>query len=139
MHTHAGVPLPLAAQGLDQLHGGSRSFAVQVILRAASIELGPLGVDNFEIARRPAVEAFLGEFRHFSRGLDGLTRLLKKATGLSPNQFIREIRLQQACRLLETKQYPTVLEVVYAVGFENASHFARRYAERFGKKPSEYL
>ena len=68
-----------------------------------------------------------------------LTRLLKKATGLNPSQFIREIRLQQARRLLEAKQYPTVLEVVYAIGFEKASHFTKLFSERFGKKPSEYL
>ncbi|MEM9686634.1 MAG: ATP-binding protein, partial [Bacteroidota bacterium] len=71
--------------------------------------------------------------------LSTLKRFLKKATGLTPGQFIREIRLQQARKLLETRQYPTVLEVVHAVGFENASYFTRLFSERFGKKPSAYL
>ncbi|MEM9686217.1 MAG: response regulator [Bacteroidota bacterium] len=71
--------------------------------------------------------------------LNSLRRFLKKTTGLSPGQFIREIRLQQARRLLEARQYPTVLEVTYAVGFEKATYFSKLFAERFGKKPSEYL
>lgn len=79
----------------------------------------------------------LARFHNMSSS--SLNRLLKKASGLSPGQFIREIRLQQASKLLEARQYPTVLEVVYAVGFEKASYFAKRFTERFGKNPSEYL
>ncbi len=71
--------------------------------------------------------------------LSSLRRLLKRSTGLSPGQFIREIRLQQARRFLEAKQYPGVAEVMYAVGFEKASYFTRLFSERFGKNPSEYL
>ncbi|MEM9685336.1 MAG: ATP-binding protein, partial [Bacteroidota bacterium] len=71
--------------------------------------------------------------------LSSLRRFLKKATGLSPGQFIREIRLQQARRLLEATQYSSVAEVMYAVGFEKASYFTRLFTERFGKNPSEYL
>lgn len=74
-----------------------------------------------------------------SMSVSTLKRALKKATGMSPGKFIREIRLQEALTLLETKQYPTVMEVAYAVGYENASHFTKLYQERFGKKPSEYL
>lgn len=64
-------------------------------------------------------------------------RVLKKLTGLSCLQFIREIRLQKAYRLLESRKYATIAEVVNAVGFENSSYFTRLFAERFGKKPSE--
>ena len=71
--------------------------------------------------------------------LSSLRRFLKKTTGLSPGQFIREIRLQRALKLFEAKQYSTVVEVAYTVGFENASHFTKLFLERFGKRPSEYL
>ncbi|MCE7991269.1 MAG: response regulator [Roseivirga sp.] len=66
-------------------------------------------------------------------------RVLKKITGLSCLQFIREIRLQRAYRLLESHKYQTIAEVAYAVGFENPSYFTRIFSERFGKKPSEML
>ncbi|MGD8781185.1 MAG: tetratricopeptide repeat protein [Ignavibacteria bacterium] len=66
-----------------------------------------------------------------------LERLLKKITGLSPNAFIREIRLNKAYKMLEKRQFQTVLEVCYNVGFENPSYFSKKFAERFGKRPSE--
>ena len=68
-----------------------------------------------------------------------LHRLLKKTTGLTPGQFIREIRLQKALELLELKKYNTVAEVVYAVGFENQSYFGKLFKKRFGKSIRDYL
>ncbi len=66
-----------------------------------------------------------------------LARLLKAATGLSPVQFLLEIRLQRAYQLLKSRRYRTVSEVRYAVGIESASYFSRKFTERFGVKPSE--
>lgn len=66
-------------------------------------------------------------------------RVLKKMTGLSCIQFIREVRMQKAYQLLQTRKYATIAEVSYAVGFENASYFTRIFTNRFGKKPSEML
>lgn len=68
-----------------------------------------------------------------------LTRILKKECGLTPGKFIRHIRLRQALIYLEQKQYSTVQQVAYAIGFENPSKFANAFEKRFGKKPSEYL
>ena len=68
-----------------------------------------------------------------------LTRTLKKITGLTPLKFIREIKLIRAMELLRSKEYHTVAEVCYAVGFEKPGYFTRIFTERFGKKPSEYL
>lgn len=66
-------------------------------------------------------------------------RVLKKLTGLSSLLFVREIRLLHAYRLLEKRNYRTIAEVAYAVGFENSSYFTRKFTDRFGKKPSELL
>lgn len=68
-----------------------------------------------------------------------LRRKLTKATGLTPLQFIQEIRLQRARTLLERKVYPTLNEVAGAVGFERTSHFSMLFDRRFGKKPADYL
>ena len=81
--------------------------------------------------------SMLAESQHTTER--SLNRFLQKATGLSPGKFIREIKLQHARRLLEARQYPTVQEVAYAIGFEKVSHFITLFSERFGKKPSEYL
>lgn len=66
-------------------------------------------------------------------------RVLKRMTGLSCLQFIREVRLQRAYQLLQSRKYATISEVSYAVGFENASYFTKIFANRFGKRPSEML
>lgn len=68
-----------------------------------------------------------------------LHRKTKALTGLTPLQFMREIRLQHAYRLLERKAFGTVAEVCYAVGFENPSYFARLFAKRFGQAPSKII
>ncbi|TRX49050.1 response regulator [Fulvivirga sp. M361] len=76
---------------------------------------------------------------HAAMSESSLNRFLKKITGLTPGQFIRDIRLQEAIFLLESQKYKTISEVVYAVGFEDASSFTRLFKKRFGKNPSTYL
>ena len=68
-----------------------------------------------------------------------LNRRIKKLTGLTPNKYIREIKLQKARALLETHTYNTVAEICYAVGFSKLKYFSQLYKERFGKLPSAYL
>lgn len=67
-----------------------------------------------------------------------LQRQLKKLTGLTPNQYLQEVRLEEARKLLENKEFVTVNKVAYAVGFSDAKNFSRRFKQRFGKLPSAY-
>ncbi|MBN8683991.1 MAG: response regulator [Chitinophagales bacterium] len=64
-------------------------------------------------------------------------RKIKALTNLSPNEFIRSIRLQQAAQLLKTRRF-TVAEVTYRVGFQDLKYFRERFREQFGVSPSEY-
>lgn len=65
-----------------------------------------------------------------------LHRAIKRSTGFSPGQFIREIRLTRALTLLERKEFATIAEVVQEVGFENNAHFSTLFKKRYGKSPS---
>ncbi len=47
-----------------------------------------------------------------------LQRRIKKITGLTPNKYFREIRLQSARNLLESSEVRTISETAYAVGFD---------------------
>jgi signal transduction histidine kinase/DNA-binding response OmpR family regulator len=68
-----------------------------------------------------------------------LSRIIQKMTGLTPVEFIREIRLLKAYQMLEQRQYLTISEVRFEVGFENASYFTKVFTKRFGVKPSEVV
>ncbi|MEM6319330.1 MAG: helix-turn-helix domain-containing protein [Bacteroidota bacterium] len=68
-----------------------------------------------------------------------LFRRLKVIVGLSPNQYIREIRLLSALELLETGQVDTVKEAALTVGLKDIAHFSRQFKERFGQLPSTFL
>jgi AraC-like DNA-binding protein len=60
-------------------------------------------------------------------------RHFKAATAMSPLQYQKCIRLQQARAMLATKQDAS--RVAYAVGYESASQFTREYARQFGLPP----
>ncbi len=79
----------------------------------------------------------LAEAIHYSTKQMG--RLIKKHTGLSSVQFILEVRLQKARTLLAQRQCATVLEAQFAVGIRSTSYFTRKFTERFGKNPKDYL
>lgn len=67
----------------------------------------------------------------------GLFTKLKAITGMTPNDYIRLIRLQKAAELLETTNM-RVNEVCWQVGFSSRSHFAKCFQTQFGVSPSEY-
>ena len=62
---------------------------------------------------------------------------LKSLTGLSPVEFIREMRIKRAAQLLEQKQY-NITEVTYMVGMNDSRYFAKCFKATYGMTPSEY-
>ena len=67
-----------------------------------------------------------------------LYRRLGELAGLTPAAWRRELRLHQARQRLEAGSFGSVGAVADAVGFASAKHFSILYAERFGRRPSEY-
>lgn len=66
-----------------------------------------------------------------------LSRIIKNYTGLTPVNFILELKLQRAYYLIKERRYSTISEVRYDVGIESASYFSKKFTERFGVRPSE--
>jgi signal transduction histidine kinase/DNA-binding response OmpR family regulator/ligand-binding sensor domain-containing protein len=66
-------------------------------------------------------------------------RKIKLKTGLTPSQYIRWIKLEQARQYLEKRKFETVAEVSYKVGFSNPQYFSKLYMEQYGKRPISYL
>lgn len=66
-----------------------------------------------------------------------LHRKLKELTNQSPRDFLRNMRLQQASKLLSQNDIP-VSEVAYMTGFKSANHFSIVFKELYGVSPSAY-
>lgn len=66
-----------------------------------------------------------------------LYKRLTAVSGLTPSEFIRQIRLRHAEQLL-LKSGMTVAEVAYKVGFSNPRYFSKYFREMYGTIPSEY-
>jgi signal transduction histidine kinase/ligand-binding sensor domain-containing protein/DNA-binding response OmpR family regulator len=67
-----------------------------------------------------------------------LHRKMKALTNQTTRDFIRNVRLQQAARLLSCKQL-NISEVAYATGFSTLSSFSAAFKECYGVSPSEYM
>ena len=65
-------------------------------------------------------------------------RKLKAITGQTPNDLIRNVRLERAASLLD-QHAGNVADVAYMVGFNNLSYFAKCFKDKFQQSPSEYL
>lgn len=68
-----------------------------------------------------------------------LNRILKKQLGLSPVQYILEIRLAVAHNMIIKKQKASISEVRAEVGISSTSYFNQKFEERYGIKPKKLL
>ncbi|PLX00035.1 MAG: hybrid sensor histidine kinase/response regulator, partial [Marinilabiliales bacterium] len=66
-----------------------------------------------------------------------LHRKLTGLTGQSTSEFIRNIRLNKAAKLLASNS-GTVTEIAFQVGFNNLSWFTRCFKEQYGMSPTEF-
>jgi signal transduction histidine kinase/DNA-binding response OmpR family regulator len=81
--------------------------------------------------QRLADSMFLSE-RQFRRKLTELT-------GLSPVEFIRQVRLLQAKALIESKAFDSIAETSAAVGFNNPAYFSRLFKKIYGQSPGDLI
>lgn len=66
-----------------------------------------------------------------------LYRKFESITGLTPNDFIRSIRLKRAAQLLLDTSY-TISEISDMVGFNSIKYFNKYFKEQFGSTPTQY-
>ncbi|WP_117149380.1 MULTISPECIES: AraC family transcriptional regulator [Paraliobacillus] len=62
----------------------------------------------------------------------------KEVTGMSPIQYQKQLRLQEARRLLFIGEL-NAAEASFHVGYESPSHFSREYTRKFGLPPMQDL
>jgi DNA-binding response OmpR family regulator len=129
-------------EGRKRLHDHYRrsltSFAPSTPIEAESVDA------LFLKKVREAVEANLDD-ENFSvvelgnqvgMSRSQLHRKLSALTGYSPNEVIRNMRLERAKQLLE-KKAGNASEIAYMTGFNSPAYFAKCFKDYFGVTPSE--
>lgn len=66
-----------------------------------------------------------------------LLRKLKGLTGLSPTDFVKDLRLKKAADMIRQRS-DTISQIGYAVGFNDQSYFSKCFKKQFGVSPKEY-
>jgi AraC-like DNA-binding protein len=69
-------------------------------------------------------------------GVSSLHRHFKEVAAMSPIQFQKQLRLQEARRLLLSESTDAT-DVAFQVGYESPSQFSREYSRMFGLPPIE--
>jgi len=67
-----------------------------------------------------------------------LYRKIKSMTGMTPLDFVRNIKMKRACMMLLSRTQ-NISEIAYAVGFSTPKYFSKCFKDEFGITPSEYL
>lgn len=65
-------------------------------------------------------------------------RCFKRATGLSPIEYLMKYRITEATRHMHRKTHESISEIAGAVGFNNISYFNKIFKKYIGCTPTEY-
>ena len=77
----------------------------------------------------------LAALLHMSRSV--LFKKMKAMTGMSPNEYIKSVRMEYAAQLIRRGEY-TITEITYMVGINDPHYFSNCFKRQFGLSPTEY-
>jgi len=66
-----------------------------------------------------------------------LRRLFRQETGVSLSQYGKQLRMTEACRLLQTTLL-SVKQIAAKAGAGDVSHFVRNFEKTYGMSPTRY-
>ncbi|TLX72787.1 response regulator [Labilibacter sediminis] len=67
-----------------------------------------------------------------------LYRKIKALTDLSPQQFVMNIKLKEAARIMK-EENKNISETAFMVGFSDPKYFSQTFKKHFGMTPTQYL
>jgi len=76
--------------------------------------------------------------RELGMSVSGLHHRFKAVTAMSPLQFQKQLRLQEARRLMLSEGLDAAV-AAHHVGYQDASHFSREYKSLFGVPPMRHV
>lgn len=66
------------------------------------------------------------------------SRLFKEKTGLSPQQYLNDVRLEAACKLLLSSPSLSNEEIAQLCGYANANYFAKVFRKKKHLSPKKW-
>lgn len=68
-----------------------------------------------------------------------MCKYFKKSTRKTYMEFLKEVRIDYACKKIIRGEHGSIAEVAYAVGFKSAITFNRAFKNKTGRTPTDYL
>jgi len=135
----------LADKAVAPLHAAELGTLVARLFAVAGFENGPR--DSALAARIVEVREWVSDHCADKLGLDGLAarfswdkyqliRQFRKYTGVTPNAYLKIVRVERARRLL--RQQVPVVEAALEAGFYDQAHFHHAFLEYTGMRPATY-
>ncbi|MBR1786087.1 MAG: AraC family transcriptional regulator [Paludibacteraceae bacterium] len=109
----------------EALSEGEQQFLTKVI-ELANRQMSEGKVDADAVARHLGLSPFQ------------LRNRLMDMAGMTPREFLLNIRMQKAIHLLDTQRNMSVLEVAYECGYADGSNFVHAFRKQYGLSPTEY-
>lgn len=69
--------------------------------------------------------------------VSNFNRIFRKECGCSPKQYLLEVRMTKATKLLRRNDF-SVSEIAFKLGFSSAAHFSSAFHDYFSMTPSDY-
>lgn len=123
IHTETSEP---EEEAIDDMNADDREF----LDRAAQCVYKNISDSDYD---REAFAADMGT------SVSTLYNRLRDLTGKSMANFIRDIRIQEACKIAKNEHNTRVSDIAYRVGFRDAKYFATAFKRITGKQPKEYF
>ncbi len=76
--------------------------------------------------------------RHLGMSRTALYGMMREVAGVTPVDFIKQVRIKQALRLLD-RGGKSISEVAYAVGFSDPKYFSRCFKAEMDMTPTQYV
>lgn len=111
-------------------NNGHESFEKDILTKVESLVMEK--IDDISLSVYDLADAMAASERQ-------VYRMIKRMTGLTPYEYITEIRLKYADYLIRKNKVKNATEAAKSIGLKNVTTFNKQYEKKFGKKPSEIL
>lgn len=122
---------------LRQYHDDAEDPTNRKILRQSTVEKIEMATDIIE-NELDSLGSIMSLAKRVGLNQNTLQEGFKKLYNKSVNQYIKDVRLERAQKLMESTDL-NITEITYRLGINSRSYFSKLFKERFGVSPKDYM